>query len=324
MPSIITQDSAANLPPSEELVNLSEFEDIAREVLSRTTHDTITDPSTKHFDHMTFRQRLMVNAMDLDLSIQLFGKPLFAPIIVGPIAQQKRFHADGEIATLHGAGQAKATVILSSDASVPVHELPTTINPETWFQVYAGDKTSTSVGITAAKSIRAAVLCITFGEREGDKVSEISPQHWDRVCAIKNEFEGPVVLKGILSRREAETAVERKFSGIILSSHNREKALQKLHVINSLPAIAKSINGALPILVDGNFRRGSDVLKALALGAQAVLLGRPIMWGLASYGASGVQAVLELLYNELARSMAASGRPKITDIDRTLVKFHRR
>ena len=96
------------------------------------------------------------------------------------------------------------------------------------------------------------------------------------------------------------------------------------HAINALPAIAKSINGAVPILIDGNFRRGSDVLKALALGAKAILLGRPVMWGLASYGALGVQAVLELLYNELARSMAASGRPRIPMIDSTLVKMHSR
>ena len=322
MPSQISQNRFLRLPPPEELVNLSEFEDVAKKILSSSMHETISEASTGHFDHMTFRQRLMVNAMNLDLSTELFGEKLFAPIIVAPIAHQKRFHVDGEAATLQGSARANATVILSSQTSIPVSDLSTTTTSKPWFQIYAADKESTSANITAATSFGSPVLCVSFGGRAGDKVSDITPQHWNQAEAIRKEFEGPVVLKGILSQQEAEIAVQRNYSGIILSSHNRESPVEPAHAINSLPAIAKSTNGAVPILIDGNFRRGSDVLKALALGAKAVLLGRPVMWGLASYGALGVQAVLELLYNELARSMAASGRPTIPMIDSTLVKMH--
>ena len=91
-----------------------------------------------------------------------------------------------------------------------------------------------------------------------------------------------------------------------------------------LPAIAAAAGDGLAVLVDGGFRRGTDVLKALALGARAVLLARPIMWGLAAYGAAGVEAVLFLLHNELARSMVAAGRPAVPLIDRALVKIHTR
>ena len=139
------QDPLPKLPPSGELVNLFEFEEAARKVLSSSTHETISGSSPKQFDHMTFRQRLMVNAMNLDLSTELFGEHLFAPIIVAPIAQQKRFHVDGEAATLQGSAQANATVILSSHTSVPIEELSTTTTPKPWFQIYAADEKSTAV-----------------------------------------------------------------------------------------------------------------------------------------------------------------------------------
>jgi isopentenyl diphosphate isomerase/L-lactate dehydrogenase-like FMN-dependent dehydrogenase len=91
-----------------------------------------------------------------------------------------------------------------------------------------------------------------------------------------------------------------------------------------LPAIVDAVGGKVPVLVDGSFRRGTDVLKALALGARAVMVGRPPMWGLAAYGADGVQTVLEMLQSELARSMGLSGKPNIKAIDRSLVKIHLR
>jgi isopentenyl diphosphate isomerase/L-lactate dehydrogenase-like FMN-dependent dehydrogenase len=94
--------------------------------------------------------------------------------------------------------------------------------------------------------------------------------------------------------------------------------------IDMLPSIADAVGGKAPILIDGSFRRGTDILKALALGARAVLIGRPIMWGLSAYGAEGVQTILGMLQSELARSMGLSGRPNIQSIDRSLVKIHQR
>jgi isopentenyl diphosphate isomerase/L-lactate dehydrogenase-like FMN-dependent dehydrogenase len=94
--------------------------------------------------------------------------------------------------------------------------------------------------------------------------------------------------------------------------------------IEVLPAVADAVGGKIPILIDGSFRRASDMLKAMALGAQAVLLGRPPLWGLAAYGAEGVQTLLELLQFEMARNMAQNGRRDLGDIDRTLVVIHRR
>ncbi len=94
--------------------------------------------------------------------------------------------------------------------------------------------------------------------------------------------------------------------------------------VDVLPAVADAVNERVPVLVDGSFRRGTDILKGLALGATAVMLGRPPMWGLAAYGARGVQTVLELLQTDLARNMAMSGRPTIDMIDRELVRIDSR
>ena len=95
-----------------------------------------------------------------------------------------------------------------------------------------------------------------------------------------------------------------------------------LSPIQALPAIAGAVEGRVPVLIDGGFRRGSDILKALALGAQAVFLARPPMWGLSAYGAPGVQGVLELLQTEVARLMITVGRPTIQAVDRSLVRVH--
>ena len=92
--------------------------------------------------------------------------------------------------------------------------------------------------------------------------------------------------------------------------------------IDALPSVVDAVGSRVPVLVDGSFRRGTDVIKALAFGARAVLVGRPLMWGLAGYGADGVQAILKLLDTELARTMVNVGKPTIDLLDRTLVKIH--
>jgi 4-hydroxymandelate oxidase len=94
--------------------------------------------------------------------------------------------------------------------------------------------------------------------------------------------------------------------------------------IEVLPAIAATVAGKVPILIDGSFRRGSDIMKALALGARAVMIGRPVLWGLAAYGSAGVQTILEMLQTELARDMAMSGKPNLKSLDASAVKIHSR
>ncbi|MGH7246708.1 MAG: alpha-hydroxy acid oxidase, partial [Pseudomonadota bacterium] len=129
-------------------------------------------------------------------------------------------------------------------------------------------------------------------------------------------------LKGIMSPDDARTAVERGVEGIVVSSYAGRSVSGLAAPMEMLAAIAGAVGGKAPILIDGGFRRGSDVLKAIALGARAVLVGRPSLWGLAAYGADGVQTIMELLQTELARDMAMCGCVDIKAIDRRVVKIH--
>jgi len=259
----------------------------------------------------------MVYAMDLDLTTELFGHQMFAPIIVGPVANQGDLHADGELGTARGAGAAKAVMVATSETSRPIDQIVAASSEPVWSQVYAD---SDRAAEDAAKAVSAGctALCVTIGvSAAGAPIGT----NWDTVQQLSQAVSVPVVVKGIMSVEDARTALQRGADGLVVSNHGGLVGGEGALPVDVLPAVADAVNGQVPILVDGSFRRGTDVLKGLALGATAVMVARPPMWGLAAYGAEGVQAVVEILQTELARNMAMSGRPTISMIDRELVRF---
>jgi isopentenyl diphosphate isomerase/L-lactate dehydrogenase-like FMN-dependent dehydrogenase len=131
------------------------------------------------------------------------------------------------------------------------------------------------------------------------------------------------VLKGVMSADDAQAAVDKGAAGIVVSNHG-EIVPGLAPPIAVLPSVVDAVGGRIPVLVDGGFRRGSDILKALALGARAVLVVRPAMWGLAAYGSDGVQGVVEMLQSELAGMMAGCGKPNLASLDRSLVRILKR
>jgi isopentenyl diphosphate isomerase/L-lactate dehydrogenase-like FMN-dependent dehydrogenase len=131
----------------------------------------------------------------------------------------------------------------------------------------------------------------------------------------------PILVKGLLTAEDALLALERGVSGIIVSNHGGRQLDSAIASIEALPEIVEAVAGRCEVYLDGGIRRGTDVLKALALGARAVLVGRPILWGLAVNGAEGVSRVLEILRAELELSMVLSGHYSLETIDRSLVKF---
>ncbi len=305
------------LAPVLELVNATEFESMARLVLPPARYQTISGGHRRSFDKMTFRQRLMVYAMDLDLTTELFGYEMFAPIIVGPVANQGDLHADGELGTARGAAAAKAIMVATSESSHPIDQIVSASGEPVWSQVYAA---SGRAGDDAARAVAAGckALCVTIGvSPDGAPIAT----SWDAVQQLTQAVNVPVVVKGIMSVGDARTALERGADGLVVSNHGGVVGGHSALPVDVLPAVADAVNGQVPILVDGSFRRGTDVLKGLALGATAVMVARPPMWGLAAYGAEGVQTVVEILQTELARNMAMSGRPTISMIDRELVRF---
>ena len=142
---------------------------------------------------------------------------------------------------------------------------------------------------------------------------------WDAVAWLKSITRLPVLLKGILTAEDARLAADAGVAGIVVSNHGARQLDGVSSTIDALPAIVEATAGRLPVLLDGGIRRGTDVLKALALGARAVLIGRPYLWALAADGEAGVSRALTLLRDELELAMALAGRPTIASIDRSVV-----
>ena len=137
---------------------------------------------------------------------------------------------------------------------------------------------------------------------------------WDDVDMVRAHWKGRLILKGVLHPDEASQAVKRGVDAIIVSNHGGRQLNGAIASARALPAVVQAVNGAIPVLLDGGIRRGSDIFKAVALGASAVLIGRPHLWGLSVAGKDGVQWVLEMLHGELDRTMGLAGASNIEEI----------
>ena len=144
---------------------------------------------------------------------------------------------------------------------------------------------------------------------------------WETVQQLRDLTKLPIVLKGILTAEDTAKAVQTGMSAVVVSNHGARQLDHVGGTIEALPECVEAAAGKIPVLIDGGFRRGADVLKALALGATAVGVARPYLWGLATFGQQGVERVLQLLRTELALDMGLAGVPKIADIDRKLVRI---
>lgn len=316
----------AGVAPRAELVNTLEYEQQAKLKLAPAAFSLIAGGDRGGFDRITLRPRMLVDTRRLDLSVTLFGEQHFAPIVLGPVADQKRFHPDGELATVKGASAARAVVMLSSRASVPLQEIAAGAGTSLWYQVFAGDPAARRQ-IQEAVNARCSAICITGGAApaaSGTRRSAIAAKmDWSAVDALKRGLTVPVMVKGITTPEAAQVALQHGVDGIIVSNYGGLAGATTDSVVLTLPSIVDTVGGKVPVLVDGSFRRGTDILKALAFGAQGVLVARPAMWGLAAYGADGVQGIVEMLQTELARYMAMCGRSHLKLLDRSLLRLHR-
>ena len=312
------------LAPRDELVNVLELEDMAKLKLPSSVYASVAGSDRRAFDRMTFRPRRMVYAMDLDLTTEIFGDQMFAPILLGPVSEQRRFHPQGELETARGASAAKTAMVVSNRSSYPIGEIATHLNTAFWYQVYADeDFTVVRRQVQGAVDAGCKAVCITVGgPLQGTSVN--ASIDWRLIDQLRQGIDVPVLIKGIMTPEDADTAIQRGAQGIVVSNHGRALHARDAAPIEQLPSIVDAVAGRAPVLMDGSVRRGTDILKALTLGAWAVLLGRPPIWGLAAYGAEGVQTVIELIRLELARTMAASGGPTIESLGRWLVRIHSR
>jgi 4-hydroxymandelate oxidase len=309
------------------------------------------------FHKITFRPRMLVEVDNLDLSTELFGQKLAMPILIAPTGTHSLLHPEGEVATMRGAGAAGALMTVSTSTSVPLEKVAGAAKGPWWFQLYAGpDKDGTRERVETAVGLGCKAVCWTVdaptdAPRERDMrnhlqrdsvlvrenrrrgVTQPSPYglpgrfqgglNWSYLPEMVAYAKVPVLLKGILTADDAVKAVNGGAAGLIVSNHGGRYLDGVPATIEVLPEIVDAVGGKIPVLVDGGIRRGTDVLKALAIGAKAVLVGRPPLWGLGAFGDRGVQRVMEILRRELAWAMALSGRPTIASIDRSLVRIER-
>lgn len=308
--------------PFDELVNVLEFEAEAAKRLADDVARAIAGSDRAAFDRITFRPRMMVNCVDLSLAAELFGIPLFAPILVGPVADQRRFDPEAEAATALGAAAAKSAMVVSRRSSVPVASLSKAGAPLI-YQLFADDSAAALRAQAAdAEQAGCRAIILTIGA-DGTRDRRPTGRDWAALETLRASTTLPVAAKGVTTSADALAAIARGAQALVVSNYGHADAPGRPAALDALPAVVAAVGPDVPVLVDGGVRRGTDIMKALALGARAVLVARPVMWGLAAYGAGGVQAVLELLQTELARVMGCCGTPTLAAITPAVVKVHR-
>jgi 4-hydroxymandelate oxidase len=357
LPSASGAQGSEPAPPSAP-VNLFEFERLARGRLSAGVWDYVAQGAADEitlrrnreaFDAIRLRPRVLVDVGTVDTRLELFGRTLAFPILLAPVAAQQQIHPGAEPEAARGASAAGATLVVSTFASARIEDIARAARGRVWFQLYVHrDRVVTRELVQRAEAAGCTALCVTvdtpvipmrdrekrrgirwpFGGPPRSAGGWVSPIYadaldpsvtWETVAWIRSFAKIPLLLKGILAPDDARRAAGEAVAGVIVSNHGGRNLDTTPATIEALPAVAEAAQGRTTILLDGGIRRGTDVVKALALGARAVLIGRPYLWGLAVDGEAGVQRVIEILRAELETAMALCGAPSLGRITRQLV-----
>ncbi|PWT73705.1 MAG: alpha-hydroxy-acid oxidizing enzyme [Chloroflexi bacterium] len=338
-----------------EPINVFDYEPLARRRIEPSAWDYYRSGSDDEvtlranreaFQRIRLRPRVLVDVTRCETSTSVLDIPVSMPILLAPTAFHKLAHPDGECATAQGAGRAGTLMVASTSSTCSLEEIAQAASGPLWFQLYIHNRRSAEELIARAAGAGYRALVVTVDSpRWGRKEASIRsgfhlPPHlkkgnfpdgdpsqidatltWESVNWLRSRTRLPIVLKGILTAEDARLAVEHGVEGIVVSNHGGRQLDGVAASVEALPEVVAAVHGSCEVYVDGGVRRGTDVLKALALGARAVLIGRPYLWGLAVGGASGVFDVLRLLRDELEHAMALAGRATLASIDQTLVRM---
>ncbi len=261
-------------------------------------------------DNIMLRLRVIHGLEAANTQVSLLGQTVKTPIAVAPFANMARVHPQAEIAIAKGAEKAGVMIFVGSDSSRSTQEVVEAVNtPVAWIGEPLNDrkKLLTLMGDAERAGCRAVGLCID--DYMGIKIKDRSVPLKNRslsaeeIRSMRKETSLPFVLKGVMTVEDGSKAVDAGVDAIVVSNHGGRVLDCCQSTVEVLPEIVKALGAKIEILVDGGFRRGTDILKALALGAKGVLVGRPICWGLAAAGAEGVARVLEMMTSELIRAM---------------------
>jgi 4-hydroxymandelate oxidase len=297
------------------------------------------------YARLRLRPRVLAGVEQVDTATTVLGTPVSMPLLVAPVAYQRMAHPDGEPGTARAARDAGTIMILSTLAtSTPADVAEAAPGGKRWFQLYCfrdAGVTRALIDQAADAGFEAIALTVDaprLGRRErdlrtgfvipadmtvpsfaaaaggpaagtpADMFSLMDPAvGWRDLETLASESSLPVLVKGIATAEDARLACEHGAAGVVVSNHGGRQLDGAPATIETLPEVVEAVEGRLEVLVDGGVRRGADVVKALALGARAVLVGRPVIWGLAVDGERGAARVLELLRDEIELALALVG-----------------
>jgi len=307
------------------------------------------------FDKVKLRMRRLVDPSHVDMRVKLLGKEWPSPIIISPVGSQRAFHEDGELATARAAKAKNHLQILSTVTTSSVEDVTQERGAPVWYQLYAlndWEATKDMIRRAEAAGSEAIVLTVDLAADSNRLTLERSMRldtrdcstchsenrfarkpmvskaagiefesrlTWDYVEQLKSTTKLPLFIKGIETAEDASLCLQHGVDGIVLSNHGGRASETGRGTLESLPEMAAVVKKKIPLLIDGGFRRGTDIFKALALGADAICIGRPYIWGLASFGQEGVEAVLQILSDELQMVMGQAGTKTIAEINRSSI-----
>jgi 4-hydroxymandelate oxidase len=342
-------DTAPEAGAAPVLVALEDYERAARERMDPLAWEYVAsgaaDEITLRWNAEAYRAirlvpRQLRDVRTTDLGVRVLGHTLPHPIMLAPTACHRLSHPEGELATARGARAAGAAMVLSSYSTTPVEKVAAERPSPFWFQLYVQERAYTEALVRRAVAAGASAIVVTIdtpvsGPRNRQQRSGFTfptdlphisgnraehPLTWKDLEWIASLARVPILLKGILHPDDVELAVRAGAAGLVVSNHGARNLDTSLATIDALPAVVERVAGRMPVLVDGGIRRGTDVLKALAYGATAVLIGRPYIHGLAVGGAAGVEVVVGILREELAMAMTLCGCASVKEIDRSILR----
>jgi 4-hydroxymandelate oxidase len=311
------------------------------------------------FERLQLAPNVLVDVSQLDTRVNLFGGELESPILLAPVAYHRLYHREGELATARGASAAGAAFVISTFTTTAIDEIARNTERPIWFQLYVQrDRAFTKDMVQRAVASGCKAVCLTvdtpvlgcrygqlsFGlpktmecvhlrglnlkspvtghktQRTGVFDALFDPSfNWRDLEWLRSAAGVPVILKGVLTPEDGKRAVECGADGVIVSNHGGRNLDTVPSTIDALPRVVEAVAGRIPVMLDSGIRRGTDVLVALALGAKAVFIGRPFVYGLAVGGAKGVERVISILRDELERAMALTGRRSLAEIDSSVL-----
>jgi len=341
-----------------EMLTAFDFEPVCRanvplSVYDYTAHGTDSEFTLRRnrdvFDWVELVSGGGVNPDHVDTSTTVLGVPLKNPIMVAPTARQRDLHPDGELGMYRAATTTDSAMIVSDNSSFPFPRIADAAEGPLWYQLYASqDIEANRQPLADGQAAGAQTIVVTIdqqtslydrsahdfhlggavrGPRQRRETS--NPYgvgegrlwyEWKLFDDLKALVDVPILAKGILTGEGARKCLDHGVEGIVVSNHGGRAIDYGPSTLEVLEEVVEAVNGRVPVLIDSGFRRGSDVLKALALGADAVCLGRAARWGLGAFGEQGAQKVIEIIHAELVHAMAAAGCRDIQSIDRSIVR----